>query len=450
VRNHMSEPRKLREDIVAIFQAALDAADANHAVRRHLEKSETEIWAGGARFSLAGIERIFLIAVGKAAPPMAAAVEEIAAAKFSRGLVVTKHGHATSYAGRCQVIESGHPIPDDEGLRAGRAVVELLHELKLGDLLIVAVSGGASALLCAPAGGVTLADKQKTTDLLLRAGADIYELNAVRKHLSLLKGGNLAKHAHSAQVLSLLLSDVVGDPIDVIGSGLTAPDESTFGEALRVLEKRGVLMQIPREVRDRLEAGARGTVGETPKPGDAIFEKVHNLVVGSSYLALEAAAEKARHLGYKPLILSSRIQGEARDAARFHADILWEAVTSGNPLPPPACILSGGETTVTVRGVGKGGRNQEFALAAALALNGARNVACLCAGTDGTDGPTDAAGAIASGDTVTRAANLGLDAASYLASNDSYAFFDALGDLVKTGPTGTNVMDVNVMLAGLG
>jgi glycerate 2-kinase len=249
-------------------------------------------------------------------------------------------------------------------------------------------------------------------------------------------------------VLSLLLSDVVGDPIDVIGSGLTAPDSSTFAQAMQVLEKRGVLGQVPREVRAHLRGGASGRFAETPKPGDSLFENVHNLVVGSSLQALEAASDEAKRLGYRPLILSSRIQGEAREAARLHAQILLETVTSGYPLRPPACILSGGETTVTVRGKGKGGRNQEFALAAAVVLNGAPNVALLAAGTDGTDGPTDAAGAIVTGDTVARAAKLHLDPADHLSRNDSYPFFEGLGDLVRTGPTGTNVMDVNVMLAG--
>jgi hydroxypyruvate reductase len=444
----MSQTARLRADALAIFNAALAAADANHAVRRHLECAEGELRAGYAHFPLSGIQRIVLIAVGKAAPQMAEAVERIVGTRFTRGLVVTKHGHAASYAGICEVVEAGHPVPDEAGMRAGREVIALLAELTAKDLLIVAISGGASALLCAPVEGISLAAKQQTTDLLLRAGADIHELNCVRKHMSLLKGGNLAARAYPARVLSLLLSDVVGDSLDVIGSGLTAPDPSTFSRAMGILENRGVWRDLPRAVRQHLEKGARGEIAETPKRGDALFRNVSNVIVGSSRQALEAAAVEAERRGYRPLILSSRIQGEAREAARLHADILWEAITSGHPLQPPACILSGGETTVTVRGAGKGGRNQEFALAAALALPGAANALLLSAGTDGTDGPTDAAGALADGDTVARAAARGLDAAAFLARNDSYAFFDALGDLVKTGPTGTNVMDVNIMLAG--
>jgi hydroxypyruvate reductase len=444
----MSQTQSLREDAVAIFRAALAAANASDAVKHHLRKTEAQLRAGHARFTLKRINRVIVVAVGKAAPQMAEAIEHRIGDKFTRGLVVTKHGHTASYSGKYEVIESGHPIPDGESLRAGQAVLAMLHDLTAKDLLIVAVSGGASSLLCAPVEGVSLAAKQQTTDLLLRAGADIYELNAVRKHLSMLKGGNLAARAYPAPVLSLLLSDVVGDRLDVIGSGLTAPDQSTFTQAVQVLEKRSVLQQIPGEVREYLEKGAGGEITETPKPGDGLFENVTNVVVGNSGQALEAASEEAKRRGYRPLILSSRIQGEAREAARFHADILWETITSGHPLRSPACILSGGETTVTVSGQGKGGRNQEFALAAAITLAGAPSIVCLSAGTDGTDGPTDAAGAIVSGDTVARAAKLGLNAADYLARNDSYPFFDALGDLLKTGPTGTNVMDVNVMLAG--
>jgi glycerate 2-kinase len=448
----MTNPNTLREDALAIFQAAIAAANAGEAVKRHLSAGGDELRFGVGRtrrrIALNRFSRIFVVAVGKAAPQMAEAVEKCIGARCTRGLIITKHGHANAYAGRCEVIEAGHPIPDENSLRAGRAVLSLLQELTARDLLIVAVSGGASALLCAPVEGITLAAKQQTTDLLLRAGADIHELNCVRKHLSALKGGNLAAHANAATVLSLLLSDVIGDSLDVIGSGLTAPDPSTFAQAVKILEARGVLPQIPAAVRDHLERGALGGVRETPKPGDPLFRKVTNVVVGSSRQALQAAAKEARRRGYRPLILSSRMQGETRGAARFHADILLETVASGNPVRPPACILSGGETTVTVRGDGKGGRNQEFALAAALALQGAQNVVCLAGGTDGTDGPTDAAGALAFGDTMDRALAHGLDPAGSLARNDSYPFFATLGDLVKTGPTGTNVMDINIMLAG--
>jgi len=437
----MPDSQKLRADALTIFHSALAAANARQAVERYLA-------AGQAKPLLASAQRVFVAAVGKAAAQMAEAVEEWVGGQFTRGLVVTKHGHAAQYHGQCRVIEASHPVPDEDSLRAGKALLALLEELTPHDLLIVAVSGGASALLCAPVDGVSLAAKQTTTDLLLRAGADIYELNAVRKHLSMLKGGNLAARAHPTPVLSLLLSDVVGDPLSVIGSGLTTPDQTTFAQAVEVLTRRGILNQVPMEVRDRLAKGARGQIAENPQPDDALFAQVTNVIVGSSRQALEAAAQEAQRLGYRPLILSSRFQGEARELARAHAEILWEVLASGHPLRPPACLLSGGETTVTVRGKGKGGRNQEFALAAALALRDAANIVCLSAGTDGTDGPTDAAGALVDGQTLARAAKRGLDAADFLARNDSYNFFAPLGDLLKTGPTGTNVMDVNVMLAG--
>ena len=403
--------------------------------------------AGTARLELESFDRIFLIGVGKASVEMAAAVEAVLGPRLSGGVVATKHGCEGHQLRVAQLIEAEHPIPGEAGVRASLAVLELLAQLNARDLVIVALSGGASALLPAPAQPVTLQAKQRTTELLLRAGANIGELNAVRKHLSLLKGGRLAALAYPATVLALLLSDVIGDRLDVIGSGLTAPDHSTFQDALAVLEKFQLMEKVPALVRERLEAGARGEIEETPKAGDRIFENVHNVIVGSNRLALESAASKAEELGFAPFILSSTIEGEARDIAQKHAQILRDVVTSGNPVNPPACILSGGETTVTVRGRGLGGRNQEFALAAALAIDGVADVLVLSAGTDGTDGPTDAAGAVAAGDTVERANRLGLNASAYLADNNSYPFFDALGDLIRTGATGTNVMDIHVLLA---
>ncbi|MBV9302251.1 MAG: glycerate kinase [Acidobacteriaceae bacterium] len=444
----MKSTSRLRRDAIAIFRAALAAANAGNAVRRHLQIQSGQVKAGSVRLPLKNSDRIFLIGVGKAAIKMAASVKQVFGATLSGGTVVTKRGHATRRLRGIEIIEAGHPLPDHAGVQGSIAIQQLLRELNARDLLIVAISGGASALLPAPAERITLEAKQQTTDLLLKAGATIHELNAVRKHISTLKGGQLASLAYPATVVSLILSDVIGDQLDVIGSGPTAPDTSTFGDALNVLRKFGLMQRVPRTVRERLEQGARGQIAETPKPGDPLFKHVHNIVVGSNRLALKAAALEARSRGFCPLILSSTIEGETREVARTHAQILREVALSGNPVRPPACILSGGETTVTVRGGGRGGRNQEFALAAALELDGAQNLLVLSAGTDGTDGPTDAAGAIATGDTIERSRRLGLDAARHLAANDSYPFLDRLGDLVKTGPTGTNVMDVHVLLAG--
>lgn len=440
--------RGLRRDALAILKAALQAADAGNAVRRHLSVSRGRLRAGATSISLEDFNRVFLIAAGKAASQMAAAVRQVLGAALTGGIAVTKYGHSGRSLRPVTVIEAGHPIPDERGLAAAGQIRELLRELNARDLLIVLISGGASALLPAPIEPVTLADKQSTTDLLLRAGADITELNTVRKHLSTLKGGGLAALAYPATTISLLLSDVIGDRLDVIGSGPTVPDPSTFSDAAGVLDRYGVMDRVPKTVRRRLESGVDGKMPETPKPGDPLFQNVHNLVIGSNRLSLEAAAGTARDLGYHTLILSSTMQGEAREVARVHAQIPREIHLSGHPARRPACILSGGETTVTVTGPGKGGRNQEFALAAGIEIAGLSDLLVLSAGTDGTDGPTDAAGAMATGDTVSRAAAVGLDARAHLRANNAYPFFDALGDLIRTGPTGTNVMDIHLFLAG--
>jgi hydroxypyruvate reductase len=362
-------------------------------------------------------------------------VEQFLGKRLTAGIALTKYGHVHQALVKTAILEAAHPVPDIAGMAASQQIEQLLRSLNARDLLITAISGGASALLSSPAAGLSLKDKQRTTDLLLRAGADITEMNVVRKHLSRLKGGQMAALAYPATVVSLILSDVIGDPLDVIGSGPTAPDISTFQDAREVLAKYALTGRVPASVRARLEAGE----GETPKPSDPIFENVRNVITASNRQALAAAAAQARRSGYKTLILSSVMQGEAREVARVHAAILKDA-------GPNSCILSGGETTVTVRGAGKGGRNQEFALALAIDIAGLRNVGALCAGTDGTDGPTDAAGAFVTGETVGKALRLGMDPRNYLLANDSYEFFRRAGVLLLTGPTGTNVMDIAILL----
>jgi glycerate 2-kinase len=444
-----SQSRKLKADAIEIFNAGLEAADAAKAVKRNLKLSRAGLQAGEKTLALGHFDRIYVVGAGKACAAMACALEEIVGAgSIAAGLINVKHGHNTPKPKQIRMYECRHPVPDTQGERGAREMEDLLRGLNARDLVFVLISGGASALLPAPAPPVTLKSKQKVTNQLLRCGADIFELNAVRKHLSLLKGGQLAALAYPATVVSLILSDVIGDPLDVIGSGPTAPDSSTFGDALRVLSKFRLTKKVPRSVMARLEDGAAGRVAETPKPGDRIFANVHNVVVGSNRLALQSAARKAKQLGYHTLILSSSMQGETRDVAWTHAEILREVIRSNTPLRPPACLLSGGETIVTVVGTGKGGRNQEFALASALHLANEQNWAVLSAGTDGTDGPTDAAGAFADARSVSRAAKLGVSAIEHLMRNDAYPFFDRLGDLIKTGPTGTNVMDLHVLLAG--
>jgi glycerate 2-kinase len=426
---------ELRQDAFTILRAALDAADAGEAVRRHLVLPDGEF------------DRISLLAVGKAALAMARAVEEKIPDLHSV-LLITKHGHASEAPSHWQVIEAGHPVPDIHSSRAGDAVQTLVTGLNARDLLIVAVSGGSSALLSAPLKPLQLEEKQQTTEQLLRAGATINELNAVRKHISDLKGGRLIQLARPATVLGLLLSDVIGDPIDVIGSGLTAPDSSTYADALGIVRRYKLEEKLPSSTLDVLQRGVDGAIPETPKKDDPIFQHVHNIVVGSNALALDAAAARARELGYQVSVLSSAIEGEARELARGHVELLKDKLQASDARSGESiCILSGGEPTVTVTGAGKGGRNQEFALSAAIAMEGFAEGLVLSAGTDGTDGPTDAAGALATGDTVSRARALGLEPEVSLEHNDSYQFFDALGDLVKTGPTGTNVMDIHIMLA---
>jgi glycerate 2-kinase len=437
---------RLKQDCLRIFHYALQESMADRAVERHLLRTGDRLRVGDVEFDLASYDRVFLISVGKASVSMARAVENVLLDKLTATITVTKEGHLGSLRS-CMPIEAGHPIPNEAGEQAASQIRNLVHALTVRDLLILAVSGGASAILPAPVHPVTLRDKQQTTETLLMAGADIRELNAVRKHLSFLKGGLLAKLASPATIVALLLSDVIGDSMDVIGSGLTAPDTSTFAEAISVLQKYDLLARVPQSVHDRLIQGAAGLFGETPKPGDPIFKNVHNVVVGSNHLALEAAAQQARRLGYRTTVAANDTQGEARYAASAQSAMLRKIAVHHDPFPPPVCLISGGETTVTVRGVGKGGRNQEFALAAAIDLAGVPGVAALSAGTDGTDGPTDAAGAIATGTTVARAQAIGMQPEDYLMRNDSYTFFDALGDLIRTGPTGTNVMDLQILLA---
>jgi glycerate 2-kinase len=396
-------------------------------------------------FDLDTFRRIFLIGTGKASASMAQAIENILGGRVTYGLITTKYGHALLL--KCtEIIEAGHPIPDQRGVEGSKKIQSLLEGSKDEDLVIFVLSGGGSSLLPHPADGITLAEKQEVTQLLLGCGANIREINTVRKHISQVKGGWLARWAYPSTVIGFILSDVVGDAFDVIGSGPTVPDNSLFEHAWKILEKYDLLKDIPSSIRRHLLLGREGKVEETPKPGDVAFKKVYNYLIGSNILALRAAAEEAISFGFNTLILSSSIVGETREAVRFHCAIAREILSSGNPLPRPACVLSGGETTVTLKGHGLGGRNQEFALTGAFEINGLEKVVLLSGGTDGTDGPTDAAGAIVDYTTIQRAQSLGLDPEVYLEDNDAYPFFQRLGDLLITGPTQTNVMDVRVLL----
>jgi hydroxypyruvate reductase len=349
---------------------------------------------------------------------------------------------------KIHIQEAGHPVPDEAGMRGTEKILDLLRQADENDLVIGAISGGGSALLPLPVAGISLEDKQAATKLLLACGATINEMNAVRKHISQVKGGQLARAVYPATLITLILSDVIGDPLDVIASGPTVPDESTFKDVQRILGKYNIPAQLPASIKKHIEKSLAGAAPETPKTGDPIFNKTQNLIVASNRQAIAAAKAEAQKRGYQTLILSTLIEGETREIARMHAAIAKEIHLSGNPVPPPACVISGGETTVTLRGNGLGGRNQEFVLAAALEISGWPDTVILSAGTDGTDGPTEAAGAIGDGKTVERATALGLKPQIFLAENNSYRFFEKLGDLMITGPTNTNVMDLQIMLVG--
>lgn len=396
-------------------------------------------------FDLKAFHKIVLVGTGKASNSMARAIEELFGERMTKGVITTKYGHLLPLK-QTQIIEAGHPIPDRKGYEGARKIQRLLKESGPNDLVIFLLSGGGSALLPFPADGIELKEKQEVTQLLLDSGADIKEINTVRKHISWMKGGWVAKWAYPSTVIALILSDVVGDQLDVIGSGPTVPDPSTFEEAWEILKKYGLLNEITPSIRKHLQSGREGKVEETPKPGEAAFEKVSNILIGSNILALREAKKEAESLGFNTLILSSSIEGETREASRFHTAVAKEVISSGNPIPRPACILSGGETTVTIKGKGLGGRNQEFVLAGALEISGVEKVVLLSGGTDGTDGPTDASGALADHTTVRRAKTMGLNPKAHLENNDAYPFFQKLGDLLITGPTHTNVMDVRIIL----
>ena len=438
-------------------QAALAAVEPAAAVRRHVRREGDMLIVAGRRHDLRDYERVFVVGGGKAAVPMTAAIVDILGDRLTAGAIVTKYGHTISQfpVPNLQILEAGHPVPDENSVRGAQAVADCAARATERDLVVCLISGGGSALLTLPVPGLTLPDLQALTGALLRSGATINELNTVRKHCSRIKGGNLARLVAPATLVTLILSDVVGDPLDVIASGPTVPDPTTVADAQAVLERYGIRPpSIPPK---------RGEVmRETPKPGDPAFERVQNVVVGSNRLAALAAVEKARQLGFNALLLSTYVEGEAREVAKVAAALAKGVRAHGDPLPPPACLVWGGETTVTIRGAGKGGRNQELALAAALALEGWPGVLVMALATDGTDGPTDGAGAVVTGETVARARTLGLDPRAALEANDSYHFFDALGKvpplsspphrqgggLIRTGPTGTNVNDLLFVLVG--
>ena len=436
-----SDTDQLITDADEILQAGLHAVDPYNLIREQITRADDTLkFSAGLTIDLREYSRVFVCGTGKGTAPMARAMEELLGDKLTGGDIIVKYDHIDQLR-TIRLHEAAHPVPDENTLRATREMLGNLGQLRQTDLVFVLLTGGGSALMEDLPEHVSLDDLQTLSRILLESGANIHEINCVRKHISRIKGGQLARYLMPARQITLALSDVIGDDLSVIASGPTSPDPSTFDEAWSIIRKYDVAERLPAPVRDHLLKGSEGKIQETPKPGERLFDKVTNLVIGSNRLALSTSELKARQLGYQTLILSSAIEGEAKELARFIGAIMKETWQADQPVDKPACILLGGEPTVRIRGKGKGGRNQELCLALALSQPDFPFVFISC-GSDGTDGPTDAAGARVTHETLRRAEALGLDGVQLLKNNDSYHFFKPLGDLIMTGPTRTNVMDL--------
>jgi hydroxypyruvate reductase len=439
------------ERVAQIMAQALDAVEPAAAVERYLRREGDTLLIDGQRYDLRRYERVLLVGMGKAGTPMARAAAGIVGDRLAGGAVVVKDLPHEPHPPGVELLAAGHPIPDERGVAAAGRIAALLERAGERDLVLALISGGGSALLPLPVTGVQLAEVQQLTGLLLGCGASINEINTLRKHLEQLKGGGLARMAAPATLATLVLSDVVGNPLDVIASGPTVPDSSSFGDAYAVLEQYGLTEQAPTALLRHLRAGVDGEIADTPKAGDPLFARVQNVVIGSNQQAAAAALEAARAAGMHTLLLSTFVQGEAREVGRVLAAVARQLASDGAdiaaPLPRPACVVLGGETTVTLRGSGRGGRNQELALGAVNDMAGLRDVALVALATDGGDGPTDAAGAVVTGETLERARGLGISTQLHLGRNDAYPFFDMLDDLLRPGPTETNVNDLAFVFA---
>lgn len=442
-------PSERKTRLEGIFRAAVEAAEPGRLVRGVLHRGPGGISLSGERGSFLGkdeVRRVFLVGGGKAGRAMGEAAAEVLGGTVAAGAIAVPRGKGGT-AGPVRFIEAGHPVPDEGSREAARSMLGILSSAGKGDLVVALFSGGGSAMVSAPPEGVSAGDKEGVVRTLLRSGADISAFNTVRKHLSLVKGGRMARAAVPARVWALLLSDVPGDDPSVVASGPFSPDPTTYVDAMRILIGQRICRAIPPAARLHIEAGLAGSVPETPKHGDPAFERVSVSVVGSNRTALEAAAEAARGIAANRVrVLPGFLRGEARDCARSFVALLREEAAASTGLP--VVVVAGGETTVSVRGAGTGGRNQEFALSAAVEMDGEPDMAVLSCGTDGVDGPTDAAGACADGSTCARAAKVGIVPRLHLERNDSHPFFRALFDIVVTGPTGTNVADIAVGIAG--
>lgn len=442
------QPDERRLKVAAILSSAMSAVDPAVAVKHILIRQGKRLLVAGKSYDLSRLNHIWLIGVGKAGVPMAQSVVEVLGDRLSGGIVIVKEGFAMgSLPEHVTLLEAGHPIPDQRGQAGAQQIECLLQPLQPDDLVLCLISGGGSALLPHPVIGVSLPDLQLLSQYLLDCGASVNEINTLRKHVDQFKGGQLVRFASPARVVSLILSDVVGNPLDIIASGLTVPDPSTYLDSFNILQKYSLVDRVPPSIIAHLQKGMQGEIPDTPKPGDALFNRVQNEIVGSNIIACQAACKKAQELGFNTQILTTYLQGEARQAGGFLASVIRQISDTGQPISRPACIIVGGETTVTIKGSGKGGRNLELALAAAIDLVGLPDVALITLATDGNDGPTDAAGAIVNGDTFHRAEQLGLNPLLFINNNDSYPFFESLNELIKTGPTQTNVNDLAFLFA---
>ncbi len=450
-----------REDLTAIFQAGLDRVDPYRMLIDHvrLDSGVLHVDLDGYRHrvDLSDYDKILIIGAGKATAPMALAMERILGDHLDGGIVVVKYGHLEELS-TVEIVEADHPVPDESGRRGAEKILDLADQADASTLVISLISGGGSALIPFPlswtdgdgAHTLTLEDKQKTTGLLLSCGADIEEINCIRKHLSMIKGGRLIERLAPARSINFILSDVVGDALSSIASGVTCGDPTTFRDGWRIIEKYGIDAQIPDSVKQIFAKGMAGDLPETLKPGSSSLALTENILIGTNMGALNAAAEEARKRGYAVIRLTSRMVGEAREIAKMLAAIAIDSAVQSTIGSPPLCILSGGEPVVQIKGGGLGGRNQEMALAYLMEIDRHRDLCAdlsfLAASTDGNDGPTDAAGAFADLELLERAESAALDGAAYLSDNDSYHFFDAIGGLLKTGPTNTNVCDLHISL----
>jgi glycerate 2-kinase len=437
----------LKEQGEKMIRSALKAVDPFVLVKDSLKREDQLLYVEGWECDLKKIKRIVVLGAGKASARMALGVEEILLDKIYSGIVITKKNYSTKLK-KIELVFGGHPIPDEDSLRGTKRIIDLLSTAQEEDLVVGLFSGGGSSLLAFPVEKISLEDKRKITDLLLRSGADIEEVNTIRKHISLVKGGRLTRWGNPRFFLSLILSDVIGDPLNAVASGPTTFDNTTFSDCLTILKKYHILDRTPESIRGFLERNLNKKKNETLKMDDPIFKKVRNIIIGSNSLALKKAEEKAKELGFNTLILSSSVSGDTGKAAKEHAELAKRIRKENKPLSPPACVISGGETTVKVKGAGLGGRNQEFVLVSAMEIEGLKDVVIFSINTDGTDGPTDAAGAFCNGNTIFKTKELSLDPYAYLENNDSYHFFEKVGGLINTGPTLTNVMDIHLMLIG--